>query len=209
MFKDHPIFLESVEFIRSKLGSHNFNNLEVKVLERLIHTSGDFSIKDLLQFSENACEISIQACKSGAPIITDTEMAAVAIRSMAQNTHDNLVISIRQWLNTSKEYSSTSTSSSYCMEQAWLDISKNYFGDTSPIVLVGSAPTALEKLLDILEKDTNKPSLIVGMPVGFIGVEHSKKRLINTKHNYIVMGSTRGGASMAAATMNALLRSSI
>ena len=47
------------------------------------------------------------------------------------------------------------------------------------------------------------------MPVGFIGVEQSKKRLINTKHNYIVMGSTRGGASMAAATMNALLRSSI
>tara|TARA_Y100001968_G_scaffold42327_1_gene32377 strand:+ start:22611 stop:23234 length:624 start_codon:yes stop_codon:yes gene_type:complete len=207
MLNDHPIFLESVEFIRSKLGSHNFNNLEVQVLERLIHASGDFSIKHLLQFSENACEISIKACKSGAPIITDTEMAAVAIKAMAKNTHGNLVVSIRQWLTQSKKYSSTS--SAYCMEKAWLDISKNYFGDTAPIVLVGSAPTALEKLLDILEKSVKQPSLIVGMPVGFIGVERSKQRLMETEYNYIIMSSTRGGASMVAATMNALLRSSI
>ena len=48
MFKDHPIFLESIEFIRSKLGAHKFNDLEGKVLERLIHASGDFQIKSLI-----------------------------------------------------------------------------------------------------------------------------------------------------------------
>ena len=47
------------------------------------------------------------------------------------------------------------------------------------------------------------------MPVGFIGVEQSKKRLINSDQNYIVLGSTRGGAAMAGAAINALLRSSI
>ena len=207
MLKDHPIFLESINFIRSKLGPHNFNNLEVEVLERLIHTSGDFAIKDLLEFSQNACDVGIKACKSGAPIITDTEMAAVAIRTMAKNTQGNVVVSIRHWLNSDKKYSSTS--SAYGIEKAWLELSRNNTGNASPIVLFGSAPTALEKLLDILENSKNKPSLIIGMPVGFIGVEPAKKRLLKSSYNYIVMRSTRGGASMAAATINALLRSSV
>jgi len=69
-------------------------------------------------------------------------------------------------------------------------------------------PTALEKLLDIV-KDNNRPSLIIGMPVGFIGVEQAKERLIKSNLNYIIVRSTRGGASMAAASINALLRASI
>ncbi len=207
MFKDHPIFLESIEFIRSKIGSHKFNSLEIKVLERLIHASGDFKVKELVGFSENACEIGIKACKAGAPILTDTEMAAAAIRSMAKNTHGNLVISVRQWFDSKRKYSSNVTAD--CFEHAWLELSKKYVGDISPIVLFGSAPTALEKLLDILEETQNKPSLIIGMPVGFIGVEQSKRRLLRSNYDYIIMGSTRGGASMAAATINSLLRSSI
>ena len=59
MIEDHPIFLESMRFIRSKISQNNFTELETKVLERLIHTSGDFSIQNLLIFSENACEIGI------------------------------------------------------------------------------------------------------------------------------------------------------
>ena len=49
MIKDHPIFLESIKFIKSKLAKNNFNCIEKKVLERLIHTSGDFKIQDLLK----------------------------------------------------------------------------------------------------------------------------------------------------------------
>ena len=44
MIKDHPIFIESINFIRSNLEANNFNYLENKVLERLVHTSGDFNI---------------------------------------------------------------------------------------------------------------------------------------------------------------------
>ncbi len=55
----------------------------------------------------------------------------------------------------------------------------------------------------------NSPSLIIGMPVGFIGVEKSKQKLLRTNYSRIVINSTRGGAAMAAATVNALLRESI
>ena len=207
MIEDHPIFLESMRFIRSKLSQNNFKELETKVLERLIHTSGDFSIQNLLIFSENACEIGIKAIQNKAPILTDTDMAAAAIKSMAARAGVNKIFSASKWFEHPKDFITTKTA--YGIKRAWMEISKNNFGDKAPIVIFGSSPTALEEFLDILEKSDHKPSLIVGMPVGFIGVEQSKKRLIESDQTYIVLDSTRGGAAMAGATINALLRSSI
>jgi len=207
MINDHPIFSESIEFIKSKLTNNNFNCIESKVLERLIHTSGDFQIQELLEFSENVCERALESLKLGAPILTDTDMAAAAIKSMANKCHGNSVFSAKKWVVDNLEISSTKTA--YGIEHAWLDLSKKYYGRVSPIVVFGSSPTALERLLDILQGCNNKPSLIIGMPVGFIGVEKSKKRLLASDLPYIVMGSTRGGAAMAGATINALLRESI
>ena len=207
MINDHPIFLESIKFIKSKLTKNDFNCIESKVLERLIHTSGDFQIQELLKFSKNVCEKTLESLKLGAPILTDTDMAAAAIRTMANQSHKNRVFSAKKWVI--DDCDNTSTKTAYGIEHAWLDLSKKYYGKVSPIVVFGSSPTALEKLLDILEGCDNKPSLIIGMPVGFIGVEKSKKRLLATDFPYIVMGSTRGGAAMAGATINALLRESI
>ena len=207
MINDHPIFLESIKFIKSKLTKNNFNCIELKVLERLIHTSGDFQIQELLKFSENVCERALESIKFGAPILTDTDMAAAAIKTMANQCNGNSVFSAKKWIVDNIEITSTKTA--YGIEHAWLDLSKKYYGKASPIVVFGSSPTALEKLLDIVESCDNKPSLIIGMPVGFIGVEKSKERLLAADLPYIVMGSTRGGAAMAGATINALLRESI
>ena len=91
MIKDHPIFTESINFIRTNLEANDFNYLENKVLERLVHTSGDFNIQNLLEFSEDVCEKAIQSLREGAPILTDTDMAATAIKSMARNTTGNKV----------------------------------------------------------------------------------------------------------------------
>ena len=207
MINDHPIFLESIKFIKSKLTKNDFNCIESKVLERLIHTSGDFQIQKLLKFSENVCEGALESLRLGAPILTDTDMAAAAIKTMANKCHGNEVFSAKKWVVNNLEITTTKTA--YGIEHAWLDLSKKYYGEVSPIVIFGSSPTALEKLLDLLEGGYQRPSLIVGMPVGFIGVEKSKKRLLSTDFPYIVMGSTRGGAAMAGATINALLRESI
>ena len=97
MVIDHPIFLESISFIRSHLLTNDLNYLEKKVLERLVHTSGDFSVQNLLNFSEGACEKGLQALKNGAPILTDTDMAAAAIKSMAEKTTRNKVFTARMW----------------------------------------------------------------------------------------------------------------
>ena len=207
MLLDHPIFLESIRYIRSNLDKNDFNYLENKVLERLIHTSGDFAIQQLLEFSQNVCENTIKSLKRGAPILTDTDMAAAAIKSMAQNTTRNKVFSAKNWVEDNNLSGLTKTA--YGLEKGWFDLSAESFGVKSPIIVIGSSPTALINLLDILEESQNSPTLIIGMPVGFIGVEESKKKLLASNHSKIVMHSTRGGAAMAAATINALLRESI
>ena len=207
MIKDHPIFLESIRYIKSNLNKNNFNYLENKVLERLVHTSGDFTIQKLLEFSDGACEKAIKSLKNGAPILTDTDMAAAAIKSMANSTSGNSVISAKKWFNDKNLLGLTKTANG--IEKGWIELSTNNLGDQSPIVVIGSSPTALINLLEILKNSEKIPSLIIGMPVGFIGVRHSKEKLLNTNYPRIVIKSTRGGAAMAAAAINALLRETV
>ena len=207
MIKDHPIFLESIRFIRSNLIKNNFNYLENKVLERLIHTSGDFSVQKLLEFSEGACEKAIHSLKKGAPILTDTDMAAAAIKSMAKNTSGNTVVSAKKWFNDKDSLGLTQTA--YGIEKGWIELSAKNSGAKSPIIVIGSSPTALINLLKILNHSKQMPSLIIGMPVGFIGVRQSKEKLLKTIYPRIVLNSSRGGAAMAAAAVNALLRETI
>jgi len=204
---DHPIFLESIRFIKSNLVANNLNYLENKVLERLVHTSGDFSIQELLEFSEGACEKAVKSLKVGAPILTDTDMAAAAIKSMAQNTSGNKVVSAKQWFQDKDLLGLTKTA--YGIEKGWIELSAKNVGLKSPIVVIGSSPTALVNLLKILENSQQIPSLIIGMPVGFIGVRQSKQQLLKTNYPMILVNSTRGGAAMAATTINALLRETI
>ena len=178
------------------------------MLERLVHTSGDFSVQNLVNFSEGACEKGLQALKNGAPILTDTDMAAAAIKSMAENTTRNKVFTARMWfekINNTKKLTKTA----YGLSEGWRELSAMNSGSKSPIVVIGSSPTALTYLIDILENAKDLPSLIIGMPVGFIGVEKSKNKLISTDLPRIVLNSTRGGAAMAAAAVNALLRETI
>ena len=204
MIQDHPIFLESIKYIRSNLKKNDLNYLENKVLERLVHTSGDFSIQNLLEFSHNACEIGIHSLKEGAPILTDTDMASAAIKSMAEKTSMNQIFSAKMWFD--NNFSSKVTKTSYGLLKGWEELSTNNLGIKSPIIVIGSSPTALTDLLDLLITSKRSPGLIIGMPVGFIGVEKSKQKLHGTNFPRIVMNSTRGGAAMAAATVNALLR---
>ena len=207
MVIDHPIFLESISFIRSHLEANELNYLEKKVLERLVHTSGDFSVQHLIEFSEGACEKGLHALKKGAPILTDTDMAATAVKSMAKITSRNKVFSARMWFE--ENNNSKLTKTAYGLSEGWKELSTKNYGMKSPILVIGSSPTALTYLIDILNNEKDIPSLIIGMPVGFIGVEKSKNKLLSTDLPRIVLNSTRGGAAMAAAAVNALLRESI
>ncbi len=201
---EHPIFLESVKYIRSKLGVTGLDQVQQSILERIIHSSGDLSLKSSVRFSSRACEDAINALRNGAKILTDTYMAEAAISPMAKRTLNSDVQCILGRAPKSID-STSSTRSAIGMRNVWLDFEeKNLFN--APLVVIGSAPTALMSLLDLVEAGYKIPSLIIGMPVGFIGVSESKIRLLNSECQYIVLEGSKGGASTAAAAINALLR---
>ena len=75
------------------------------------------------------------------------------------------------------------------------------------VVLIGSAPTALERLLDLVASNrVAAPSLVIGMPVGFVGVAESKRHLAASGLSQIRLEGSKGGAGLVAAAVNALLR---
>ena len=202
---EHPIFLESVKYIRSKLGITGLDQVQQSILERIIHSSGDFSLQSSIRFSPSACENAIIALQNGAKILTDTFMAEAAISPMAKRTINTDIQCILERAPKLID-SNMNTRSSIGMKNIWLDFEEKESCLTAPFVVIGSSPTALISLLDLVESGHTKPSLIIGMPVGFIGVSESKSRLLNSECSYIVLEGSKGGASLAAAATNALLR---
>lgn len=204
--RDHPIFTESIRRIRALLGDTGLDPLSQDVLERLVHSSGDPSLAALLQFSPGACDAGLQALKNGALILTDTAMAAAAVRPMAARTAGNEVRCLLDWAPAQSPQGSTRSAAA--MVCAWPELiqASTVACKPLPLVLIGSAPTALEQLLDQLDAGAAAPSLVIGMPVGFVGVPESKRRLAQTPLDQIRLDGTRGGAGLVAAALNALLR---
>ena len=206
---EHPIFLESVKYIRSEIGITGLDQVQQSILERIIHSSGDFSLQSCLRFSHSACEDAIDALKNGATILTDTYMAEAAISPMAKRTLNSTVECILGMAPASMSTDTTlNTRSEIGIKNKWLDFEdKDTINKSNaPLVVIGSSPTALNSLLDLIEAGYQTPSLIIGMPVGFIGVSESKRRLLNSECPHIILEGSRGGASLAAAAINALLR---
>ena len=141
------------------------------------------------------------ALKQGAPILTDTAMAAAAVAPMAQRTLGTSVHTVLAWAPEAAPSGSTRTAAG--MEQAWMTLAGL---QPSPVVLIGSAPTALEVLLQLVAAGAPAPSLVIGMPVGFVGVGESKRHLAASGLAQIRLESSRGGAGLVAAAVNALLR---
>ena len=181
------------------------NKAQQSILERIIHSSGDFSLQSCMRFSPNACKDAITALQNGAQIVTDTYMAEAAISPMAKRTLNTDIECILGMAPTSID-STFTTRSAIGMRNMWLEFEKKDNLSSSPLVVIGSSPTALISLLDLVEEGYKIPSLIIGMPVGFIGVSESKTRLLNSSCPHIVLEGTKGGASLAAAGINALLR---
>ena len=194
---DHPIFTESIQRIQALLGPTGLPLLEQEVLERLVHSSGDPGLAQLLRFTPGACTAAARALAQGAVILTDTAMAAAAVAPMAARTFSNPVHSVLKWAPPLAPEGQT---------RAALGMAAALQAHSGAVVLIGSAPTALELLLDRVAQGDPAPVLVIGMPVGFVGVADSKRRLAASDLLQLRLEGSRGGAGLAAAAVNALLR---
>ncbi|MEO1002019.1 MAG: precorrin-8X methylmutase [Cyanobacteria bacterium J06638_7] len=213
---DHPIFSESIRLIRELLRAQARTDAELArilaalkspegdVLERCIHSSGDPELARLLQFTAGACAAGLAALRAGAPILTDTAMAAAAVTPMAGRTFANPVLCALDWAPPRAALGGTRTAAGLAAALADPQLAG---GGPAAVVLIGSAPTALEELLRLVAAAAvPAPALVIGMPVGFVGVAASKRRLGASGLAHIRLEGSKGGAALVAAACNALLR---
>lgn len=196
--KPMDIEKRSFEIITEELGDKKLAPGTELIVKRCIHTSADFDYADNLYFSEDAVEKALEAIKSGACIVTDTQMARAGINKKALARYGGEVycfISDEDVAEKARELGTT---------RASVSMGKAAKMDTNLIFAIGNAPTALVRLYELIQ-DGFRPQLIIGAPVGFVNVVQSKELIMGTDVPCIVAKGRKGGSNIAACIVNALL----
>ncbi len=195
---------QSFEQIRQLTDLSGFDTDQQQVAMRLVHTSGDPAIVDDLQFSPGAVAAGLAALAQGADVLCDIEMVSHGI------SRRYLRGQVRCFLNAPEVAERARQTGETRAMAAMTEWPLHMVGN---IVAIGNAPTALFKLLELLDEGAPRPALIIGMPVGFINAAESKQALWEVAASEfqtpcITLLGRRGGSSLAAATLNAMARMS-
>ncbi len=195
-----PLEIERLSFsiIDKEAGAHNYDSRHWPVVQRMIHTSADFDYIKTMVFYPGAVEAGIKAIKKGSTIITDTNMARVGIRKKEILQFGGRV----ECLIADDDVARRAKSEGITRAVAAVDKAAAQFDN--PVYVVGNAPTALLRIIELVKDKRICPDLIIGMPVGFVNAAESKDALMETGIPYISNRGRKGGSNVAAAIVNAL-----
>ena len=169
------------------------------VTKRVIHTSADFGYADTLTFSENAVAAAKHLIRTGADIVTDTNMALSGINKKVLEAYGGMAhcfMADEEVAGEAKERKVT---------RAVVSMEHAAKLDKPVIFAIGNAPTALIRLYELICDGVYRPAFIIGVPVGFVNVEVAKEMILHTDVPCIVNRGRKGGSNVAAAICNALL----
>jgi precorrin-8X/cobalt-precorrin-8 methylmutase len=166
---------------------------------RLIHASGDPRIIADLACSARAVRAGRAALAAGSPILVDTEMVAAGIIRPRLPAQNRIICCLGEDGVAEAARASGTTRSAAAVERWRPHLA-------GAVVAIGNAPTALFRLLELLDAGAPEPALIIGLPVGFVGAAEAKDALIGHPAglSYIALRGRRGGSALAAAAVNAL-----
>jgi precorrin-8X/cobalt-precorrin-8 methylmutase len=170
-----------------------------KLAVRLIHACGMTDIATDIAASPNAGAIGRAALAQGAPILCDAHMVADGVTRSRLPAENRVICTLRHAEVPGLAAAMGNTRSAAALT-LWLpDLA-------GAIVAIGNAPTALFRLLELLDEGAPKPALILGFPVGFVGAAESKAELAAHSRGvpFITLHGRRGGSAIAAAAVNAL-----
>lgn len=198
----HDIYRQSFAIIRAEARlEHIPDDLEALAV-RVIHACGMPEVIEDLLFSPGAGQAGRAALEAGAPILCDSRMVAEGI-TRARLPSDNPVLCTLQEPRVHELARELGTTRSAAALELWRPHLKG------ALVVIGNAPTALFRLLELLDAGSPSPALILGFPVGFVGAAESKAALAADSRGvpFVTLRGRRGGSAMAAAAVNALGRS--
>ena len=195
---------ESFSIIREELRERGIipDKENEAVILRCIHASADFDYAESLRFTPRAVMQGVAAVRNGTPIVTDTNMAKAGVSKTGLRKFGGEVFCfMAEPFIAERAKTEKSTRATAAMNHA----AGQY---PQAIYAVGNAPTALFALEEQIRNGL-RPSLIIGVPVGFVNVVESKERILQVCREYdvpaIIALGRKGGSSIAAAICNALI----
>jgi precorrin-8X/cobalt-precorrin-8 methylmutase len=192
------IYRHSFEIIRAESDLSRFGPREEKVVVRLIHACGMVDVADDVLMSSTFAASASEALLHGAPILCDAKMVAHGITRSRLPANNDVICTLDDPGVAQLAAEIRNTRSAAALE-LWRPRLKG------AIVAIGNAPTALFRLLEMLEQGAPPPAAIIGVPVGFVGAAESKQALAaQTRVPFLVVHGRRGGSAMAVAAVNAL-----
>ena len=200
MYLKKPMEIEnkSMQIIEEKLGDHGLTPMELKVVERTIHTTGDYDYKNIVSIKSGAIEEAIKAMMGGCRIVTDTTMALSGINKPALG---KLNCTVECFIG-HEEIFKNAKLKGITRSMASMDFAASEKVD---IFVIGNAPTALYRIGELINENKVSPKLIIGVPVGFVGAAESKEFIREFDIPSITTIGTKGGSNVAASIVNALM----
>jgi precorrin-8X/cobalt-precorrin-8 methylmutase len=192
------IYRRSFAIIRAEAELSRFTLEEERVAVRIIHASGMVEVASDIAFSAGAVMAGIKALEAGAPILCDAKMVSNGV-TRARLPADNQVVCTLDDPSVATLAAKMGTTRTAAAMELWRD----RLGGA--VVAIGNAPTALFRLLEMLDEGVPAPACVIGMPVGFVGAAESKEALIaDGRVPYLAVRGRKGGSAMTAAAINAL-----
>jgi len=198
------IYKESFAIIRAEADLSRFSDQEADVAVRMIHACGQVEAAQSILFGKNLVAAARAALAAGAPILCDAEMVAHGVTRARLPAHNEVICTLRdpRVPALAEQLGTTRSAAALNLWAGRL---------AGAVVAIGNAPTALFRLLELLDAGAPQPAAILGMPVGFVGAAESKEALAAAAHGvpWLIVRGRMGGSAMTAAAINALARAGI
>ncbi|WP_237568506.1 precorrin-8X methylmutase [Mycolicibacterium lacusdiani] len=193
------IYRQSFATIRAEADLDRFPEDVSRAVVRLIHTCGQVDVADHVAYTDDVVTRTHAALAAGAPILCDASMVASGI-TRSRLPADNEVVPLVSDARAADLAAKLGSTRSAAGVDLWAD----RLGGA--VLAIGNAPTALFRLLELIDEGAPVPAAVLGGPVGFVGSAQSKDELIARPRgmSYLVVTGRRGGSAMAAAAVNAI-----
>jgi precorrin-8X/cobalt-precorrin-8 methylmutase len=198
------IYQRSFAIIRAEADLARFCADEADVAVRMIHACGQVELAPHIVFGGDLVGAARRALAAGAPIFCDSEMVAHGVTRARLPASNAVVCTLNDPHAVALAQQNGTTRSAAALD-LWLD----RLGGA--VVAIGNAPTALFRLLELIDGGAPKPAAIVGIPVGFVGAAESKAMLMENPRGvpFVTVRGRTGGSAITAAAINALARAGI
>lgn len=192
------IYERSFAIIRAESDLSRFSGAAERVVVRMIHACGMTDLPRDVAMSEDFVGAAQVALRAGAPIFCDAKMVANGVTRARLPAGNEVLCTLDDPAVPGLAKQMGLTRSAAALE-LWRERL------AGSVVVIGNAPTALFRLLELLDAGAQKPAAVIGIPVGFVGAAESKAALAQDgRVPFLVVQGRRGGSAMAAAAVNAL-----